>query len=108
MSQDESERPRVYNRITTLRRETGISREDLAGAVGINVSTLSVIERGEREPKVTLAWRIADYFGLPAKAVFAEAPLTPLDEILRQQYPCSASSPSRDSRTDHQYNEEGE
>ena len=104
MSEGEGEKPRLYNRITTLRRENGVSREELAGAVGVNVSTLSVIERGEREPRVTLAWRIADYFDLPAKAVFAEAPLTPLNEILRQQHPCSASSES--GPTTHHHDQE--
>ena len=89
MPESDKDKPEIHNRITTLRREAGVSRKEMADAVRINENTLSVIERGEREPRVRVAWRIADYFDLPLKAVFADGPVTPLAEVLREQYRCS-------------------
>lgn len=105
MPESDSDKPKVHNRIKALRRESGLSRRELAAAVKVNVNTLSVIERGEREPRITLACRIADYFGLPIKAVFSEEPMPSLADFLREQYPCSASG---GSHTHHHERKEGE
>ena len=90
MPESDKDKPEIHNRITTLRREAGVSRKEMADAVGINENTLAVIERGEREPRVRVAWRIAEYFDLPLKAVFADGPVTPLAEVLREQYRCTS------------------
>ena len=37
----------VYNRITVLRAERGISRRDLAGALGVHYQTIGYLERGD-------------------------------------------------------------
>lgn len=89
MPESDNDKPTVHNRIGTLRREAGVSRSEMAKEIGINENTLSVIERGEREPRVRVAWRIADYFDLPLKAVFAEEPMPTLADFLRRQYRCS-------------------
>jgi DNA-binding XRE family transcriptional regulator len=68
----------LYNRIAVLRAERGISRQDLAEAVGVNYQTIGFLERGEYGPSLKLAFQIAAYFGLPVEAVFSTQPLKPL------------------------------
>jgi DNA-binding XRE family transcriptional regulator len=77
--QDKQE-PALYNRLTFLRTERGLSRKELAEAVGVHYQTIGYLERGEFSPSVTLALRIADVFGLPVEAVFALTPFRALSE----------------------------
>ena len=70
----------LYNRIAVLRAERDISRQDLAGAVGVNYQTVGFLERGEYGPSLKLAFQIAAYFGLPVEAVFSTVPFKPLSE----------------------------
>ena len=70
----------LFNRIGVLRAERGISRQDLAEAVGVNYQTIGFLERGEYGPSLKLAFQIAAYFGLPVEAVFSMQPLKPLSE----------------------------
>ena len=60
----------VHNRLPMLRADRGISRNELAEALGIHYQTIGYIERGEYAPSLTLALRIARYFDLPVEAVF--------------------------------------
>ena len=71
---------RLYNRIAVLRRERGLSRRDLAEAVGVNFQTVGYLEREEYNPSLDLAFRISDYFGLPVEMVFSTQPMRPLSE----------------------------
>lgn len=71
----------LYNRIAVLRAERGISRQDLADAVGVNYQTIGFLERGEYGPSLKLAFQIAEYFGLPVEAVFSTRPF----ELLSRQ-----------------------
>ncbi|MCG5219835.1 helix-turn-helix transcriptional regulator [Streptosporangium sp. KLBMP 9127] len=64
----------VYNRITVLRAERGISRRDLAGALGVHYQTIGYLERGEYSPSLHLALRIAAYFEVPVEVVFSLQP----------------------------------
>ncbi len=70
----------LYNRIAVLRAERGISRQDLADAVGVNYQTIGFLERGDYGPSLKLAFAIAGYFGLPLEAIFATEPFRPLSE----------------------------
>jgi len=70
----------LYNRIAVLRAERGISRQDLADAVGVNYQTIGFLERGEYGPSLKLAFQIADYFALPVEAIFSTQPLKPLSQ----------------------------
>ena len=72
------ERELVFNRLPLLRADRGISRSELADALGIHYQTVGYIERGEYSPSLHLALRIAAYFGLPVEAVFALEPFGPL------------------------------
>ena len=70
----------LYNRIAVLRAERGISRQDLADAVGVNYQTIGFLERGDYGPSLKLAFSIAAYFGLPLEAIFSPEPFRPLSE----------------------------
>ena len=72
------ERELVFNRLPLLRADRGISRGDLAEALGIHYQTIGYIERGEYAPSLHLALRIATFFDLPVEAIFALEPFGPL------------------------------
>ncbi|HEV7935680.1 MAG TPA: helix-turn-helix transcriptional regulator [Actinomadura sp.] len=64
----------VHNRIAVLRAERGISRRDLAAALGVHYQTIGYLERGEYSPSLYLALRIANHFEVPVEVVFSLAP----------------------------------
>lgn len=70
----------LYNRIAVLRAERGISRQQLADAVGVNYQTIGFLERGDYGPSLKLAFQIAEFFRLPVEAIFSAQPLTPLSQ----------------------------
>ena len=71
---------KLYNRIAVLRRERGVSRKDLAEAIGVNFQTVGYLEREEYNPSLDLAFRISEYFGLPVDLVFSTEPMKLLSE----------------------------
>lgn len=73
---DSSEK--VYTRIATLRADRGVSRRDLAEALGVHYQTVGYLERGEYSPSLHLALRIAAFFDVPVEFVFSTEPFTPL------------------------------
>ncbi len=76
---------RVYNRVDVLRTERGLSRKQIADQLDINYQTVGYIERGDYNPSLELALRLADLFQLPIEAIFSLKPLTPLsDELYRE------------------------
>ena len=81
----------LYNRIAVLRAEHGVSRQDLADAVGVNYQTIGFLERGEYGPSLKLAFQIAEYFSLPVEAVFSTKPFTLLSQ---QVYGSSGNQPN--------------
>jgi putative transcriptional regulator len=74
--------PPIQNRIAVLRAERGLSRQALAEALGINYQTIGYLERGDYNPSLELAFRIAEYFGLPLEAVFSRQPFAPMSSQL--------------------------
>jgi DNA-binding XRE family transcriptional regulator len=72
----------IYNRLPVLRAERGLSRQELAEAVGVNYQTIGYLERGDYNPSLELAFRLSEYFGLPIEAIFSRAPFRPLSEEL--------------------------
>ncbi|MEO3754252.1 helix-turn-helix transcriptional regulator [Streptomyces sp. B6B3] len=72
----------VHNRLSVVRAERKVTRRVLAEAVGAHYQTIGHIERGQYNPSLDLALRIAAYFGLPVEALFSLQPFTPLtDEV---------------------------
>ncbi|GAA1278759.1 transcriptional regulator [Planotetraspora silvatica] len=68
----------VYNRIPMLRAERGISRKDLATALGVHYQTVGYLERAEYSPSLFLALKIAEYFEVPVEVVFSLHPFARL------------------------------
>ena len=64
----------VNNRIGQLRAERGVSRRELADALGVHYQTIGYIERGEYNPSLNLALRIAAFFGVPVEVIFSIEP----------------------------------
>jgi putative transcriptional regulator len=64
----------TYNRIAMLRAERGISRRDLAEALGVHYQTIGYLERGEYSPSLYLALRIAEHFEVPVEVIFSTSP----------------------------------
>jgi DNA-binding XRE family transcriptional regulator len=73
---------KIYNRLAVLRAERGLSRHELAEALGVNYQTVGYLERGEYNPSLELAFRIAEYVGLPIDAVFSRTPFKPMSAEL--------------------------
>jgi putative transcriptional regulator len=60
----------VHNKIKKIRSEKGLRQLDLARRLDIYQSEVSAIERGEREPGIHLAKRIAGMLGKSVEEVF--------------------------------------
>jgi DNA-binding XRE family transcriptional regulator len=73
---------KIFNRISVLRQERGISRKELAEKIGVNFQTVGYLEREEYNPSLDLAFRISEYFNLPINLIFSTKPLKPLSEEL--------------------------
>ena len=77
---------KIYNRISVLREERGLSRKELADKIGVNFQTVGYLEREEYNPSLDLAFRISEVFGLPVEMIFSSHPMRPLsEELLRQK-----------------------
>jgi len=73
---------KLYNRITILRQERGMSRKELAEKIGVNFQTVGYLEREEYNPSLDLAFRISEVFGLPVEMIFSTNPMKPLSQEL--------------------------
>ena len=74
----------IHNRLRLLRMERGVSRRDLADALGIHYQTVGYLERGEYSPSLQLALAIAEYFDLPVETIFALKPFPRIDPRARR------------------------
>jgi transcriptional regulator with XRE-family HTH domain len=67
---DEDELPRVFGEVVReLRQRQGLSQEHLAAAAGIDRAYMGGIERGLRNPSLTMISRVAGGLGLPMSEV---------------------------------------
>jgi DNA-binding XRE family transcriptional regulator len=71
---------KIYNRISILRQERGLTRKELAEKIGVNFQTVGYLEREEYNPSLDLAFKIGETFGLPVELIFSSEPLKPLSE----------------------------
>jgi DNA-binding XRE family transcriptional regulator len=81
-SRTPADRGKIHNRLAVLRAEHGLSRQQLAEALGVNYQTIGYLERGTFHPSLDLAFAIADYFDVPLDAVFSRAPFAPMSAAL--------------------------
>lgn len=77
-----SDGPRIHNRLAVLRAERDLTRQQLADALGVNYQTIGYLERGEYNPSLDLALRIAELFALPVEAIFSRQPFAPLSQMV--------------------------
>src|SRR5688500_6211864 len=63
--------PAMVNRIALLRADRGVSRRELAEAVGVNPQTIGYLERGDYKPSLELALKIARHFGVAVEMLFS-------------------------------------
>lgn len=73
----------VHNRIAMLRAERGVSRRELADALGVHYQTVGYLERGEYSPSLYLALRIAEYFDVAVEVAFSTTPFSRLGDAER-------------------------
>lgn len=62
---------RVINRLNVLRAEHRITQEKLAKEVGVTRATIVAIEKGDYNPSLGLAFRIARYFRTDINNIFS-------------------------------------
>lgn len=60
----------IVNRLHVLRAERRITQQQLADAVGVTRGTIVAIERGNYNPSLDLAFKLARYFSADINAVF--------------------------------------
>mgnify|MGYP005778007721 FL=1 len=60
----------LENRLKELRASRSLNQQQLGELVGASRQTISLIERGDYNPSVTVAIRIARVFGKPVEEVF--------------------------------------
>ena len=60
----------MKNRIEQIRKERGIRQEEFAKSMGVSRQTISSLENGRYNPSITLAHKIAKYFGMSIEDVF--------------------------------------
>jgi DNA-binding XRE family transcriptional regulator len=74
----------LYNRIALFRAERGVSRRELADAVGVNNQTIGYLERGDYKPSLELAMKIAAYFDVPIELLFSFQRFEPVATTFRR------------------------
>ena len=60
----------MKNRIEEIRIRNGLRQEELAKAMGVSRQTISSLENGRYNPSITLAYKIARFFGMAIEEVF--------------------------------------
>mgnify|MGYP002520150478 CR=1 FL=1 len=60
----------MKNKIEAIRKERGILQEEFARSMGVSRQTISSLENGRYNPSITLAYKIAKYFGMTIEEVF--------------------------------------
>ena len=77
----------TFNRIAMLRAERGISRRQLADALGVHYQTVGYLERGEFSPSLHLALRLSRYFEVPVEVIFSLDPFPRLGAAAASERP---------------------
>ena len=58
------------NRIEQIRKERGIRQDEFARLMGVSRQTISSLETGRYNPSISLAYKIAKFFGMAIEEVF--------------------------------------
>ncbi|ADP39137.1 helix-turn-helix transcriptional regulator [Gardnerella sp. DNF00354] len=60
----------MKNRLEQIRKEKGITQEELADALEVSRQTVGSLENGRYNPSIILAYKIAKYFNLTIEEIF--------------------------------------
>jgi len=60
----------VQNRLKDFRSNVGLNQQEMGERVGVSRQTISLIERGDYSPSVTLALKIARFFETTVEEIF--------------------------------------
>ena len=70
MTLNGSEGEDVKNRLEELRKQRGLTQEELANALEVSRQTIGSLENGRYNPSITLAFKIARFFGMSIEDIF--------------------------------------
>jgi len=60
----------LKNRLEEIRKQHGITQEELAVALEVSRQTIGSLEKGRYNPSIILAFKIARYFTLNIEEIF--------------------------------------
>lgn len=60
----------MKNRLEEIRKENGITQEELASTLEVSRQTIGSLENGRYNPSILLAFKIAKYFNLTIEDIF--------------------------------------
>ncbi|WP_213818251.1 helix-turn-helix transcriptional regulator [Garciella nitratireducens] len=60
----------MKNKLEEIRKERGITQEELADALEVSRQTISSLENGRYNPSIILAFKIARFFKLSIEEIF--------------------------------------
>lgn len=60
----------MKNRLEEIRKENGITQEELASILEVSRQTIGSLENGRYNPSILLAFKIARYFNLTIEDIF--------------------------------------
>ena len=60
----------MKNKLEDIRKENGITQEQLANALEVSRQTVSSLEKGRYNPSIILAFKIAKFFDLKIEDIF--------------------------------------
>lgn len=60
----------MKNRLEELRKSRALRQDELGEALGVSRQTVISIEKGKYNPSITLAFKIARYFGTSIEEIF--------------------------------------
>lgn len=65
------EKNQVYNSVSVMRKNFGLSQEELSQRVGVSRQTIISLEKGNYTPSVFLSLKIAECFGASVDDLFS-------------------------------------
>ena len=60
----------MNNRVKELRKEKGLTQENLAEVIGVSRQTVNAIEKQKFDPSLNTAFKMAKLFELPIESIF--------------------------------------
>lgn len=60
----------MKNRLEEIRKQRGMTQEELAAALEVSRQTIGSLENGRYNPSIVLAFKIARFFGMSIEDIF--------------------------------------